>query len=133
MNITTLIFDFDGVMSGYHAPSRLDALASMTGLGSSEVFQRIWETGFEDEAEAATDALLDRLKVDGASAPAIWQLEKQVDSWGNEIIYLYEKKENWSYLTQIVVLKIKHHMSLLWSLGSKSILFILQTCRSYGA
>lgn len=52
MNITTLIFDFDGVMSGYHAPSRLDALASMTGLGSSEVFQRIWETGFEDEAEA---------------------------------------------------------------------------------
>jgi epoxide hydrolase-like predicted phosphatase len=52
MNITTLIFDFDGVMSGYHAPSRLEALAAMTGLCSSDVFERIWTSGFEDEAEA---------------------------------------------------------------------------------
>lgn len=52
MNITTLIFDFDGVMSGYHAPSRLEALAAMTGLCSSDVFQRIWASGFEDAAEA---------------------------------------------------------------------------------
>jgi len=52
MSITTLIFDFDGVMSGYDAPARLQALSLMSGLDSSEVFRRIWTSGFEDEAEA---------------------------------------------------------------------------------
>lgn len=52
MTITTLIFDFDGVMSGYDAPARLSALSRFTGVDGSEIFRRIWESGFEDDAEA---------------------------------------------------------------------------------
>ncbi len=52
MPITTLICDFDGVMSGYDVPRRLDLLASMGGISRDEVYGRVWLSGFEDDADA---------------------------------------------------------------------------------
>ena len=52
MPITTVICDFDGVMSGYDVPRRLDALAGLSGLSRDEVYGRVWLSGFEDDADA---------------------------------------------------------------------------------
>lgn len=52
MAISTLICDFDGVMSGYDVPCRLDVLAQMSGLSRDEVYGRLWLSGFEDEADS---------------------------------------------------------------------------------
>lgn len=54
MPITTVICDFDGVMSGYDVPRRLDALAAMSGLSRNEVYGRVWLTGFEEAADAGS-------------------------------------------------------------------------------
>lgn len=50
--ITTIISDFDGVLSDYHLPARLAILARLTGLSEDEVVKRIWKSGFEDKADA---------------------------------------------------------------------------------
>ena len=52
MAITTVICDFDGVMSGYDVPRRLDVLAAASGLTPDEVYGRVWLSGFEDDADA---------------------------------------------------------------------------------
>ncbi len=52
MAITTVICDFDGVMSGYDVPRRLDILAAMSGLTRDEVYGRVWLSGFEDDADS---------------------------------------------------------------------------------
>lgn len=52
MAITTVICDFDGVMSGYDVPRRLDILAGMSGLTRDEVYGRVWLSGFEDDADS---------------------------------------------------------------------------------
>ncbi|MGB7204555.1 MAG: HAD family phosphatase [Anderseniella sp.] len=51
-DITTIICDFDGVLSDYHLPARLEILAQLTGLSEDEVVKRIWKSGFEDKADA---------------------------------------------------------------------------------
>jgi glucose-1-phosphatase len=56
VSITTLICDFDGVMSGYEARHRLDALAGMCGLERDDVHGRLWLSGFEDGADAGSHA-----------------------------------------------------------------------------
>jgi putative hydrolase of the HAD superfamily len=50
--ITTIISDFDGVLSDYHVPDRLAVLVRLTGLDEKEIVKRIWTSGFEDEADA---------------------------------------------------------------------------------
>ena len=54
MTITTLICDFDGVMSGYDTRLRLDALAGMCGLERDDMHGRLWLSGFEDRADAGS-------------------------------------------------------------------------------
>ncbi|WP_337659796.1 HAD family hydrolase [Anderseniella sp. Alg231-50] len=59
MTFTTIIFDFDGVLSAYDRPARLDALSGIAGLDRATILDRIWGSGFEDAAdsgECADDA-----------------------------------------------------------------------------
>jgi putative hydrolase of the HAD superfamily len=50
--ITTIISDFDGVLSDYHVPARLEVLSRLTGLDTDTLFAKIWKSGFEDAADA---------------------------------------------------------------------------------
>ncbi len=52
MSFTTLIFDFDGVMSDYNLPDRLSELSRISGLDTDTIFDRIWTSGFEDGADS---------------------------------------------------------------------------------
>ena len=52
MMFTTIIFDFDGVLSAYDRPERLRAMSLITGLDSATVLDRIWGSGFEDAADS---------------------------------------------------------------------------------
>ena len=52
MMFTTVIFDFDGVLSAYDRPERLADISRITGLDSATILDRIWESGFEDAADA---------------------------------------------------------------------------------
>ncbi|MEO1161898.1 MAG: HAD-IA family hydrolase, partial [Pseudomonadota bacterium] len=56
MMFTTIIFDFDGVLSAYDRPERLDAISRITGLESTIILDRIWGSGFEDAADAGACA-----------------------------------------------------------------------------
>lgn len=47
-----IIFDMDGVLCGYDLAVRLDILARHAGTSPEAVHQRIWASGFEDEADA---------------------------------------------------------------------------------
>jgi FMN phosphatase YigB (HAD superfamily) len=51
MNITTLIFDFDGVMSGYDVSVRLTALSQLTGIPVADITERLWASGLEEQAD----------------------------------------------------------------------------------
>ncbi len=52
MSFTTIIFDFDGVMSDYNAPDRLSEISRISGLNTQTVFERIWKSGFETAADS---------------------------------------------------------------------------------
>ncbi len=51
MLITTIICDFDGVLSAYHLPDRLAELSRITGLEDAVIMERIWGSGFEASAD----------------------------------------------------------------------------------
>jgi HAD superfamily hydrolase (TIGR01509 family) len=52
MSFTTIIFDFDGVMSDYDVPNRLSELSRISGLNTDTIFERIWASGFENAADS---------------------------------------------------------------------------------
>ena len=52
MSFTTIIFDFDGVMSDYHVPDRLSEISRISGLDTETVLDRIWTSGFENAADS---------------------------------------------------------------------------------
>lgn len=52
MKFTTVIFDFDGVLSAYDRPARLADISRISGLDSATILDRIWESGFEDAADS---------------------------------------------------------------------------------
>lgn len=52
MNISTIIFDFDGVLSAYNRADRLDEMSRMTGLDTATILDRIWTSGLEDAADS---------------------------------------------------------------------------------
>lgn len=52
MKFNTIIFDFDGVLSAYDRPARLNAISRITGLDSATILERIWGSGFEDAADS---------------------------------------------------------------------------------
>jgi putative hydrolase of the HAD superfamily len=51
MMFTTIIFDFDGVLSAYDRPDRLADISRISGLDSATILDRIWGSGFEDSAD----------------------------------------------------------------------------------
>lgn len=51
MMFTTIIFDFDGVLSAYDRADRLADISRITSLDSSTILDRIWGSGFEDAAD----------------------------------------------------------------------------------
>ncbi len=51
MRFTTIIFDFDGVLSAYDRPERLAAISRITGLDGATILDRVWGSGFEDTAD----------------------------------------------------------------------------------
>gem|GEM_PF-244667 len=52
MSFTTIIFDFDGVMSDYNVPDRLSEIARISGLNTETILDRIWTSGFENAADS---------------------------------------------------------------------------------
>jgi len=52
MSLTTIIFDFDGVMSDYNLAARLSELSRISGLDTEKILNRIWTSGFEDAADS---------------------------------------------------------------------------------
>lgn len=52
MSFTTIIFDFDGVMSDYNVPDRLSEISRISGLNTETILDRIWTSGFEDAADS---------------------------------------------------------------------------------
>ena len=52
MSFTTIIFDFDGVMSEYNARVRLTEISRLTGLHTDTIYRRIWASGFENDADS---------------------------------------------------------------------------------
>ena len=56
MMFTTIIFDFDGVLSAYDRTDRLADISRITGLDSATILDRIWGSGFEDAADGGTYA-----------------------------------------------------------------------------
>lgn len=52
MPFSTIIFDFDGVLSAYDRPARLADISRMSGLDAETVLERIWGSGFEDAADS---------------------------------------------------------------------------------
>jgi putative hydrolase of the HAD superfamily len=49
---TTVIFDFDGVLSAYDRHERLADISRISGLDSATILDRIWDSGFEDAADS---------------------------------------------------------------------------------
>lgn len=56
MKFSTIIFDFDGVLSAYDRPARLKDISRITGLDSATILERIWGSGFEDAADGGSCA-----------------------------------------------------------------------------
>ena len=56
MKFTTIIFDFDGVLSAYDRADRLADISRITGLDSATILDRIWGSGFEDAADGGAFA-----------------------------------------------------------------------------
>ena len=52
MMFTTIIFDFDGVLSAYDRPERLAEISRISGLDDATILDRIWGSGFEDAADS---------------------------------------------------------------------------------
>ena len=52
MGFTTIIFDFDGVLSAYDRSERLADISRITGLDSATILNRVWGSGFEDAADS---------------------------------------------------------------------------------
>ncbi len=52
MSYSTIIFDFDGVLSAYDRPARLAEISRNTGLDGATILERIWGSGFEDAADS---------------------------------------------------------------------------------
>lgn len=52
MSFTTIIFDFDGVMSDYNVPARLSEISRISGLSADTIYERIWASGFENAADS---------------------------------------------------------------------------------
>ncbi len=50
--LTTFIFDLDGVLCRYDLDARLEHLSRLTGLAPGEIRARLWDSGFEDAADA---------------------------------------------------------------------------------
>lgn len=51
MPFTTIIFDFDGVLSAYDRSARLAGISRITGLDGDTILDRVWESGFENAAD----------------------------------------------------------------------------------
>jgi len=52
VRFTTIIFDFDGVLSAYDRPERLADISRITGLDGATILDRVWGSGFEDAADS---------------------------------------------------------------------------------
>ncbi len=46
------IFDMDGVLCSYDLPTRLSVLEDISGIPAAEIRKRLWDSGFEDRADA---------------------------------------------------------------------------------
>lgn len=51
MKPTTFIFDMDDVLCRYDKPKRIAYLAEISGVAPQDVQERIWGSGFEDDAD----------------------------------------------------------------------------------
>ncbi len=54
MRPDTFIFDMDGVLCDYDLHKRLRALQAMTGIPAQQIHNRVWGSGFEDQADIGT-------------------------------------------------------------------------------
>lgn len=51
MSLTTIIIDFDGVMSDYNVSARISKISRISGLDTETILDRVWTSGFEDAAD----------------------------------------------------------------------------------
>jgi putative hydrolase of the HAD superfamily len=52
MTVKAIICDFDGVLSDYDKQARLRAMSAICGLEPDEINRRVWDSGFEDDADS---------------------------------------------------------------------------------
>lgn len=51
MKLDTFIFDMDGVLCDYDLRTRLEVMHAQTGIAPEVIHERLWASGFEDEAD----------------------------------------------------------------------------------
>jgi HAD superfamily hydrolase (TIGR01509 family) len=64
--IDAVVFDMDGVLCRYRIERRLALLASWSGRDPGAIYDAIWRSGFEDEAESGAWSADDYLREFGA-------------------------------------------------------------------
>ncbi len=103
MPFSTIIFDFDGVLSAYDRPARLADISRITGLHSATVLERIWGSGFEDAADSGkcTD---DAAYLDGFNDHLGFQLSR--DQW---IASRAAAMQHWPDMHDLVASLSAHH------------------------